>query len=116
MQTFFIIRRAIGVGALCGCVLLTVCNNSEQSSGQSGHGVATRVDQSSLAETTIILLLLAAKQAHMKSVRSAAEAKLNEAKKDVAENLPRSATGLRHAPDAPAEARQPRAEVRKAQP
>ena len=73
MQFSFTIRRVLGVWALCGFVILTACNKPEQAPAQSPHGVAIRGEQSSLAEATILMVLLAANKAHKKSAPSANE-------------------------------------------
>ena len=85
MRISFTIRRVIGVWALCGFVVLTACNKPEQSSAQSPHGVAIRGEQGSLAEATILIVLLAANKAHKKSAPSANEPAQQEIKKAAAQ-------------------------------
>jgi hypothetical protein len=81
MQFSFTIRRVLGVWALCGFAILTACNKPEQSPAHSPHGVAIRGEQSSLAEATILMVLLAANKAHKKSAQSANEPAQPEIKK-----------------------------------
>ena len=90
MRIVVTMRRVIGVWLLCGCVILAACGKAEQPSTQSPQGAATRGDQSALAETAVMMFLLAAKKAQKKSELSADALALQELTKEVAKNSRRT--------------------------
>ena len=102
-------RRVIGIWLLCGCVILAACGKPEQPSVQSPVGAATRGDQSALAETAVMMFLLAAKKAHKKSEPSEDELAPQELTTEAAQNYRQRPAMMRPtvARDAPAEPKMP---------